>query len=174
MCCLCSCVNRTRNSSRSGPQCESQNQFFQLSSNRFLRVDLQGSRVTSDGGLLVVREVDERVGLTRLIQNHLVDSRTERNTQFPLADVFQQSAYSRLVGYEDQNDATWLERDSTFRLMGSDRIWERGVVLTSTVHWFETACWRVRRNLTGLETRSGASGQVGRSRLVAPGRVRCG
>ena len=36
---------------------ESQNQPFQLSFNRFLRVDFQGSRVTSDGGLLLVREL---------------------------------------------------------------------------------------------------------------------
>ena len=44
----------------------------------------------------------------RLIQNHLVDSRTGRDTQFPLADLFRQSAYSRLGGYEDLNDATRL------------------------------------------------------------------
>jgi len=83
---------------------ESQNQPFQLSFNRFLRVDFQGSRVTSDAGLLVVRELDERLGLTGIIQNHLVDSRTGRNTQFPLADLFRQSAYSRLGGHEDLAD----------------------------------------------------------------------
>ena len=93
------------------PVGESQNQPFQLSFNRFLRVDFQGSRVTSDGGLLVVRELDERLGLTGLIQNHLVDSRTGRNTQFPLADLFRQSAYSRLAGYEDSNDATRVSAD---------------------------------------------------------------
>ncbi len=74
---------------------ESQNQPFQLSFNRFLRVDFQGPWVTSDGGLLVVRGLDERLGPTALIQNYLVDSRTGRNTQFPLADLFRQSAYSR-------------------------------------------------------------------------------
>lgn len=36
------------------PRRESQNQPFQLSFNRILRVDFQGSRVTSDGGLLLV------------------------------------------------------------------------------------------------------------------------
>jgi hypothetical protein len=90
---------------------ESQSRPFQLSFNRFLRVDFQGSRVTSDGGLLLVREIDERLGLTGLIQNHRVDSRTGRSTQFPLADLFWQSAYSRLAGYEDLNDATRLARD---------------------------------------------------------------
>ncbi len=129
---------------------EKQNQPFQLSFNASLRVDFQGSRVTSNGGLLLVRELDERLGLTRLIQNHLVDSRTGRNTQFPLADLFRRSAYSRLAGYEDLNDATQLARDPTFRLMGSEKGWERGVALTSTVHWFETDLLAPEENLTGL------------------------
>ncbi len=85
---------------------ESQSQTFELSSNRFLRVALQEPLLISDEGLLLVRELDERLGLTGLIQNHLVDSRTGRNTQFPLAGLFRQSAYSRLAAYEDMNDAT--------------------------------------------------------------------
>ncbi len=129
---------------------ESQNQPFELSFNRFLRVDFQGSRVTSDGGLLLVRELDERLGLTGLIQNHLVDSRTGRNRQFPLADLFRQSAYSRLAGYEDLNDATRLASDPTFRLMGSKKVWERGVALTSTLHWFETDLLAREENFAGL------------------------
>src|SRR5574337_484545 len=132
------------------PVGENQNQPFQLSFNRFLRVDFQGSRVTSNGGLLLVRELDERLDLTGLIQNHLVDSRTGRNTQFPLADLFRQSAYSRLAGYEDLNDATRLASDPTFRLMGSKKVWERGVALTSTLHWFETDLLAREENLTGL------------------------
>jgi hypothetical protein len=53
---------------------ESQNQPFQLSFNSSLRVDFQGSRVTSDGGLILVRELDERLGLSELIEQHLTDS----------------------------------------------------------------------------------------------------
>ena len=60
------------------PVSESQDQPFQLLFNRFLRVDFQGSWVTSDGGLLVDRELDECLGLTGLIQNYLMDSRTGR------------------------------------------------------------------------------------------------
>ncbi len=47
------------------PRRESPNQPIQLPFNRFLRVDFQGSRVTSDGGLLVVREPDERLDQDR-------------------------------------------------------------------------------------------------------------
>ncbi len=41
---------------------EKQNGLFQLSFNPSLKIDFQGSRVTSDGGLIVVRELDERLG----------------------------------------------------------------------------------------------------------------
>ena len=77
---------------------ESRKQPFQLLFNRFLRVAFQGSRVTSDGGLILVRELNERFGLSGLIGEHLVDSRTGRNRQFPLADLLRQSVYSRLEG----------------------------------------------------------------------------
>jgi hypothetical protein len=46
---------------------ERQEQPFQLSFNGRLKVDFQGSRVTSDGGLLLVRELDERLGFGALI-----------------------------------------------------------------------------------------------------------
>ena len=41
---------------------ERQNQPFQFSFNAALKVDFQGSRVTSDGGLILVRELDEHLG----------------------------------------------------------------------------------------------------------------
>ena len=54
---------------------EKENKPFQLSFNGLLKVDFQGSRVTSDGGLILVRELDERLGLGKLIEEHLSDSR---------------------------------------------------------------------------------------------------
>lgn len=95
-----------------------------------LKVDFQESRVTSDGGLILVRELDERLGFSELIQQRLTDSRG-KDTQLPLADLLRQSVYSRLAGYEDVNDAQRLSHDPTFRLIGSEKIWERGAALTS-------------------------------------------
>ena len=43
------------------PVGETQKRLFQLSFNSALRVDFQGARVTSDGGLILVRELDERL-----------------------------------------------------------------------------------------------------------------
>jgi hypothetical protein len=129
---------------------EKQNQPFQLSFNASLKVDFQGSRVTSDGGLVLVRELDERLGLSELIEQHLTDSRG-KNTQLPLADLFRQSVYSRLAGYEDVNDAERLSQDPTLRLISSEKIWERGAALTSRLQSFETEVLARDENLAGLE-----------------------
>src|SRR3990172_2966562 len=129
---------------------EKQNQPFQLSFNSSLKIDFQGSRVTSDGGLILVRELDERLGLGDLIAQHLTDSRRGKNTQLPLADLLRQSVYSRIAGYEDVNDAERLSQDPTFRLIGSERIWERGAALTSRLQSFETELLTQEENLAGL------------------------
>ena len=129
---------------------ETQKGPFQLSFNSSLRVDFQGARVTSDGGLILVRELDERLGLSELMERHLTDSRRGKNTQLPLADLLRQSVYSRLAGYEDVNDAERLSRDPTFRLIGSRKIWERGAALTSRLQSFETEVLTQTDNLAGL------------------------
>src|ERR1700730_2725115 len=114
-----------------------QNQPFQLSFNVSLKVDFQGSRVTSDNGLILIRELDQRLGLEKLTEEQLSDSRQGLNKQFTLADLLRQSVYSRLAGYEDLNDGERLSADPTFRLISSQRIWDRGAALTSTLYWFE-------------------------------------
>jgi len=129
---------------------EAQSEPFQLSFNSSLKVDFQGSRVTSDGGLVLVRELDERLGFGSLIVRHLTDSRRGKNTQLPLADLLRQSVYSRIAGYEDVNDAERLSQDPTFRLIGSEKIWERGAALTSRLQSFETEVLTQEGNLDGL------------------------
>jgi Transposase DDE domain group 1 len=73
-------------------------------------VDFQGARVTSDGGLLLMRELDERLGFGQLIERHLTDGRGI-NMQLPLTDLVRQSVYNRLAGYKDVNDAERLSQD---------------------------------------------------------------
>src|ERR1019366_5382187 len=56
----------------------------------------------------------------------ILDDRRGKNTRLPLPDLLRQSIYSRLAGYEDLNDAERLSQDPTFRLIGSEKIWDRG------------------------------------------------
>ena len=72
----------------------------------------------SDGGLILVRELDERLGFGDLIAQHLTDSRHGKNTQLPLADLLRQSVYSRIAGCRAA-----LARP-TFRLIGSEKTWD--------------------------------------------------
>jgi hypothetical protein len=123
---------------------------IRLSFNPQLRVEFRGSIVTSDAGLLLPRELDERLGLSTLIERHLSDPRTGRNCQFLLADLFRQSIYSRLAGYEDTNDAERLAEDPTFRMLASRERRDTSVALTSTLHWFETDVLAEERNYQGL------------------------
>ena len=58
---------------------EKQRKIFQLSFNGSLKVHFQGSRVTSDDGLILVRELDEHLWLGKLIDEHLTDSRRGLN-----------------------------------------------------------------------------------------------
>ena len=123
---------------------------IRLSFNPQLRIEFRGATVTSDAGLLLPRELDERLGLSALIERHLTDPRTGHNRQFPLPDLFRQSIYSRLAGYEDTNDAERLAEDPTFRMLASRERRETSVALTSTLHWFETEVLAEERNYEGL------------------------
>jgi hypothetical protein len=129
---------------------ERQNEPFQLSFNTSLKVDFQGSRVTSDGGLILVRELDEQLRFGDLVAEHLSDARRGKNTQLPLVDLFRQSIYSRVAGYEDVNDAERLSQDPAFRMIGSEKVWDRGVALTSRLQTFETEMLAEEENFAGL------------------------
>jgi hypothetical protein len=94
--------------------------------------------------------LDERLGLGKLINEHLSDTRQGENTKFPLADLVRQSVYSRLAGYEDLNDAVRVSGDPTFRLLGSKKNWDRGAALTSRLQSFETSILAGDENLIGL------------------------
>ena len=128
---------------------EKQKRPFQLSFNASLRVDFQGSRVTSDGGLILVRELDERLGFGELAAECLTDTRA-KNAQLPIVDLLRQSVYSRLAGYEDVNDAERLAQDPSFRLIGSEKIWDRGAALPSRLQSFEAQMLAEDGNFSGL------------------------
>lgn len=60
---------------------ETENRRFQPSFNSALKVDFEGSRLTSDAGLVLVRELDERLGFGELIARHLADEATKKEPQ---------------------------------------------------------------------------------------------
>ena len=64
--------------------------------------------------MILVRELEERLGFGELIEQYLTDSRAN-NARLSFADLLRQSVYGRLAGYEDVNDGERMCHDPTFR-----------------------------------------------------------
>lgn len=74
-----------------------------------------GGSIVSDAGLLLVREFDEKIGLTRAISDVIYDPRDPRFVVHPQIDLLRQRIYQIVAGYEDCNDATRLRHDPIFK-----------------------------------------------------------
>jgi Transposase DDE domain group 1 len=97
------------------PRGESKSAALRLDFDRRLMLRFRGSVITSDGGLLAYRELDDAVGLTDTGADTLADARTGKNGRHLLGGLLRQSVFGRLAGYEDVNDAVRLCRDPAMR-----------------------------------------------------------
>jgi len=88
--------------------------------------------------LIIVRELDERLGLTGLAGEYLCDIRTGQNIQHELPELLRQSVYSRLAGYDDVIDANQLRSDPSLRAVVSERALEKSGSSEGTIGRFET------------------------------------
>ena len=80
-----------------------------------LTADFTGGSITSDGGLLLVREFDERIGLSESFSNLIYDPRDPRFILHDQIALIRQRLYQIVAGYEDANDATLLRKDPIFK-----------------------------------------------------------
>ena len=75
-----------------------------------------GGRLSSDGGLLVLREIERRLKVADRLAACIDDPRAPGSTVHPLADIIRFRMLMIAAGYEDGNDATGLRRDPLFKL----------------------------------------------------------
>src|SRR6202030_3995488 len=97
------------------PTGESKSESLRLNFDRRLMLQFRGSVITSDGGLLAYRELDDVLGLTTTGGERLEEARTGRNRRHLLVGLLRQSVFGQLAGYEDVNDAARLCRDPAMR-----------------------------------------------------------
>ena len=67
---------------------------------RRIKLEFHGARITSDGGLLAYRELDDALGLTDTAITKLLDGRRGKNTRHKLSGLFRRAVFGRLAGYE--------------------------------------------------------------------------
>ncbi len=82
---------------------------------RQVEADFSGGDITSDGGLLLLRQADRRLGLLRAVDAVLSDPRDARYVQHAQLALLRQRVYALCQGYEDLNDHDSLRRDLAFQ-----------------------------------------------------------
>ena len=121
--------------------------LFGCISHRTVKLAFQASSISSDGGLLLHRELDDALGLTDMVAEMLIDPRTGRNGQHQLGGFLRQSVFSRLAGYEDVNDAQRLWLDPVIRQIVGGKAVKRGAPSASAMARSETEMLTHAKNL---------------------------
>lgn len=74
-----------------------------------------GGDISSDGGLLLLREVDKKLGLTKKFSKAFNDQRHQGYISHSIHDLLKQRVYALAAGYEDVNDHDFLRNDLCFQ-----------------------------------------------------------
>ena len=123
---------------------------IRLGFDRRVRLEFHGSKISSDGGLLLYRELDEVLGLHNIAGGVLRDTRTGHNRLHTVVGLLRQSVFGRLAGYDDVNDADRLARDPVMRQVVGGRAVDAKAASASQMGRFETEVLATAANRAAL------------------------
>jgi hypothetical protein len=117
-------------------------------------VSNDGGALTSDAGVLLLRQLDERLGLTRRLAGCMVDRRERGKVRHEVFALLRQRIYQIALGYEDCNDADHLRADPALKLAVGRAPTEADLASQPTLSRWENAvgwreCWRIGEALLG-------------------------
>ena len=92
--------------------CTAHRYEFQGPGRRQLVASFDGGRLSSDGGALLLREIDRRLDLTGRFAECFEDWRAPEWTEHSVEDLWRQRIFALALGYEDLNDHDDLRRDA--------------------------------------------------------------
>ena len=98
-------------------ECTSIGLEFQRHGGRRVRARFDGGRLTSDGGGLLLRETEARIGLLGRMASCFRDWRNPSDVEHTVQDLVCQRVYGLALGYEDLNDHNELRSDSALALL---------------------------------------------------------
>ena len=85
-------------------QCQQEFQNFPSFDRRKIEVNFQGGAVSSDGGLMLLRQADRRLGLVAALDQALMDPRNPLLIVHRQSGLLRQRIFGIALGYEDLND----------------------------------------------------------------------
>ena len=103
---------------------------FPFAGRRQVRAAFDAGPISSDGGLLLLRQADRRLGLTEALAQALPDWREKRRVEHSDLELIRQRIYGICAGYEDCNDAKTMRRDPALKA-ACDRDPDQGADLAS-------------------------------------------
>jgi hypothetical protein len=128
---------------------------FEFFPSRPVQVEISPAPLTTDAGLIPIRQFDDQIRLTAQFAAALEDQRDPKFVEQSLLSMVRQRIYGILADYEDQNDHDTLRSDPVFKVI-ADRLPD-GPDLSSqpTLSRFENAVsipdlWRLRDVLVDL------------------------
>lgn len=103
---------------------------FASISGKKVEADFDGGSVSSDGGVLFLRELDSRIGIIQRVVDCLRDDRHQSYTLHSVKEMVRQRVFQIACGYEDANDCNDLRFDPAFKV-ACDRLPISGEDLSS-------------------------------------------
>lgn len=93
------------------PKCTADELGFGRLGRRLIEANFEGGALSSDGGLMLLRQVDRKIGLSEAVATVLHDARDPALIKHELRDLVAQRLYGLCCGHEDLNDHTALRQD---------------------------------------------------------------
>ena len=122
-----------------------------------------GGRLSSDGGVLLLREIERRLGIAELLASRVTDERDPASTTHSYADMIRARMFAIACGYEDCDDLDVLRFDPAFELAcgrlsetGDDLMSQPSLLrLENAPSWHEPALFNARLSDTASRTKTG-------------------
>lgn len=93
------------------PDCSAKRIEFEPFGRRRIEASFSGGEISSDGGLLLLRQLERRVGLIDAVARVLSDPRDPERIEHTLRDLLCQRVFGLIQGYEDLNDHKRMRHD---------------------------------------------------------------
>lgn len=118
-------------------ECNQTRLAFEAHFSRQVVAEFSGERLSTDGGALLLRSVDRKIGLLGRVVSCFQDGRDPQRVEHDLSVLLSQRIYGLALGYEDLNDHEQLRHDPLLAVMAGQRELDRPLAGKSTLNRME-------------------------------------